>query len=151
MTDKEFKRLKRSQLIEIIYELQLEQEKINREKEELQKKIDGWQCKIAEAGSIAEATVALSDIFDVAQRTADKYLAEIHFMNTSSEQKYNETISEAQQKAAQIIEEAEKKSSEKLQHTEEEIQKKWDYFQQNVTKLLNAHSELEVFLNQIQK
>ena len=39
MTDKEFKRLGRAQLIDIIYKLQLELDKVNEEKQELESKL----------------------------------------------------------------------------------------------------------------
>ena len=39
MTDKEFKRLSRARLIDIIYKLQLELDKVNEEKQELKIKL----------------------------------------------------------------------------------------------------------------
>ena len=44
MTDKEFKRLSRSQLIEIIYQLQIKQEELTNENEKLQKNLQVIHC-----------------------------------------------------------------------------------------------------------
>ena len=41
MTDKEFKRLSRAQLIDIIYQFQLEQEELAAENEKLKKALEG--------------------------------------------------------------------------------------------------------------
>lgn len=161
MTDKEFRRLKRSQLIEIIYELQLEQQKLIEEKEEikqnltrekeeieqklieekeeLQRQIDNWQSKI-EKGSIAEATVAVSNIFEEAQKTADQYLKEIYSVNAANKKKCDE-----------MLEEAERKSEEIRRQTERYIQSQWEEFQGKVTEVLKTHTQLEVFLNAHQK
>lgn len=147
MTDKEFKRLKRPQLIEIIYQLQLEQQKLTEEKEVLQQKLDNWQSKIEDAGSIAEATVAVSDIFEVAQRTADKYLAEIYEKNAFMEEKCNKMLKDAQEESEKLIAEARQESFEIRQQAERETQAQWNEFDRKVTEMLKAHSELEGFLN----
>lgn len=147
MTDKEFKRLKRSQLIEIIYELQLEQQKLTEEKEELQRKLDAQQIRIENAGSIAEATAALSDIFAVAQQTADKYLAEVQNANMLREQQSKELLASAQTEAEEMISKAEKQSDELKKKTQNDVEEQWSQFQKNVTDVLNSHDELKSFLN----
>ena len=60
MTDKEFKRLKRSELIEIIYEYQKREQALQSRVEALQAQLDEKNLKIQQAGSIAEATAALT-------------------------------------------------------------------------------------------
>lgn len=77
MTDKEFKRLKRSELIEIIYEYQKREQALQSRVEALQAQLDEKNLKIQQAGSIAEATAALTGIFEAAQKTADAYLEHI--------------------------------------------------------------------------
>ena len=54
MTDKEFKRLSRAQLIEIIYQLQLEIDKLNEEKQELENQLADKRLRLNKAGNIAE-------------------------------------------------------------------------------------------------
>lgn len=77
MTDKEFKRLKRSELIEIIYEYQKREQALQSRVEALQAQLDEKNLKIQQAGNIAEATAALTGIFEAAQKTADAYLEHI--------------------------------------------------------------------------
>lgn len=106
MTDKEFRRLKRPQLIEIIYQLQLEQQKLIDERNELQQRLDNWQSKIEEAGSIAEATVAVSNIFEVAQKTAEQYLNEIRIKREETDEECVRVLQEARTEADRLRKEA---------------------------------------------
>ena len=57
MTDKEFKRLIRSQLIEIIYQLQIKQEELTADNEKLSKALEDRRLLVSEAGNIAEAAL----------------------------------------------------------------------------------------------
>ena len=73
MTDKEFKRLRRSELIEIIYEYQKREEALNEEIAALKGKLDDRELKIKDSGSIAEAVAKLNGLFETAQKTAEYY------------------------------------------------------------------------------
>lgn len=84
---KNLKRMKRKDLLEIlliqnkkIYELQ---ETLSNTRELLEKK----EMIISEAGSIAEASLKLNNIFDVAQKAADDYLRNVKEMDKSNNQK----------------------------------------------------------------
>lgn len=77
MTDKEFKRLKRADLIEIIYRLQEDEEIYRRRIAELETQLAEKRTKLQKAGSIAEAAISLSNVFEAAQDAADRYLKEI--------------------------------------------------------------------------
>ena len=57
MTDKEFMRLSRSQLIEIIYQLQIKQEELTADNEKLSKALADRRLLVSEAGNIAEAAL----------------------------------------------------------------------------------------------
>lgn len=102
MTDKEFKRLKRADLIEIIYRLQENEEKYRETIAKMGRKLEEKQTKIENAGSIAEAAMALSNVFDAAQEAADRYLADIVRMHREAEQE----LETARKEAARITETA---------------------------------------------
>lgn len=111
MTDKEFRRLRRSDLIDIIYEYQKNEEKMAAEIKELREKLEAQELKISNAGSIAEAVAGLNDIFAVAQRTADQYLEKVQEANRDAEKERDEIIAEAHREAARIRRKAEVSSS----------------------------------------
>ncbi len=77
ITEKELKRMSRGELIEIIAaqkkrELQLEQQL-----KEAEQQLAERNLKISNAGSIAEAALILSGIFEAAQAAADTYLESV--------------------------------------------------------------------------
>lgn len=107
MTDKEFRRLNRAELIEIIYQLKRNEEAMKNENAELKRQLADRRVKIANAGSIAEATVSLSNIFAVAQQAADNYLRDVHEMTAGAEQHAQKIIADAQWRAQTMISQAE--------------------------------------------
>ena len=112
MTDKEFKHLKRSDLIYIIYEYQKKQEELLEENRELREKLSDKELRIEKAGSLAEAAAKLNGLFEAAQQTADDYMSQLEFAASAEAKKKAEAIiKEAEEKAQKIIEEAQKCSS----------------------------------------
>lgn len=78
MTDKELKKLSRADLLEILIEQGKEIERlkeiIKNDEQELQSK----KIMLNEAGSIAEASLKVNQIFENAQKAADQYLTNIN-------------------------------------------------------------------------
>lgn len=77
MTDKELHRLKRSELLEILVEMSEENDRLKEENESLKNQLYDKNIKIENSGSIAEAALKLSGIFEAAQKAADCYLENI--------------------------------------------------------------------------
>ena len=67
MTDREFKQLNRAQLIDVIYQLQLQVDELNGQKQKLEAAIADKRLRISAVGSIAEAALEINDCF----RSAD--------------------------------------------------------------------------------
>ena len=74
MDDKEFRKLRREDLIEIIYQYQRRDQKLTQENEMLRRQLEDRRIRLQKAGSIAEAAMALSGVFEAAQKAADLYL-----------------------------------------------------------------------------
>lgn len=77
LTDKEFKRLSRAELIEVIYQMQRDEEALRAENDRLKAELADRRSHLEKSGSIAEAALALNGVFEAAQAAADAYLAEI--------------------------------------------------------------------------
>ena len=103
MTDKEFKRLSRAQLIEIIYQLQLQIDKLNEEKQELESELNDKRLRLQSAGNIAEAALEINNCFRSAQNAAEQYLNEIKAIREETEAERQRILSEAQAEASAII------------------------------------------------
>ena len=106
MTDKEFKRLSRSQLIDIIYQFQLTQNELNEEIERLKKALDDRRLRVTEAGNIAEAALEITNVMQAAQEAAELYLEEIRTMREETKSDCQRILENAQREAESIIKQA---------------------------------------------
>ena len=108
MTDKEFKRLNRSQLIDIIYQLQLKQNELESENRKLEAEVADKRTRLREAGNIAEASLAIHNVMQAAQDAAAQYLEEIRIMHAETEEKCQRLLENAQKEADAIVTQAKK-------------------------------------------
>ena len=77
MTNKELKKLTRAELLEMLLIQSREKQKLEEELAEARKELSEKEIRIAESGSVAEAALKLSGVFEAAQRAADQYLENI--------------------------------------------------------------------------
>jgi len=74
MMDKRLRKIRKKELLEILLEQAKKIEELEKELERTQKKWNSKRIIIEEAGSLAEASLMLNNIFETAQQTADQYL-----------------------------------------------------------------------------
>ena len=103
MTDKEFKRLSRSQLIDIIYQYQLQVDKLTEQNQELKRRLEDKRLRLRNAGNIADAALEINDCFRSAQSAAEQYLNEIREIREETKAERQRILAQAQAKAAKII------------------------------------------------
>ena len=103
MTDKEFKRLGRAQLIDIIYQLQLQLDKVNEEKRELEGELADKRLRLSSAGNIAEAALEINGCFLSAQNAAEQYLNEIKAIREEAEAERHRILAKASAEAEAIV------------------------------------------------
>ena len=99
MTDKELRRLTRQDLVELLYELQKENLRLQQELAEAKEALQSRELHLRKAGSIAEAALALNEVFERAQAAADDYLRNLYAAGEQMEQQRRELLAEAQRKA----------------------------------------------------
>ncbi len=110
MADKELRRMNRTELIEIIYALQQDENNLRAENEELSEKLNDKNIRIEQAGSIAEAALSLNHIFEDAQRAAEQY--SLSLQNAYGQA--DEIVAAARAEADQIITQAQAQAREIL-------------------------------------
>lgn len=106
MTDREFKRLSRAQLIDIIYQLQLKQEELTADNQRLAKALADKRIRVNKAGNIAEAALEIHNVMQAAQDAAAQYLEEIRLMRIEAEKECQRLLENAQQQADAIVSQA---------------------------------------------
>ena len=77
MTDKELRRLSRTDLLEMLLEQSKEVERLQQELAEARQQLEERRIMTEEAGSIAEAALRINRVFEAAQAAADQYLENI--------------------------------------------------------------------------
>lgn len=81
MTDKELRHLSRQELLDIIYQLKKNEQKLQARLDRAEQQLQDRAIRISESGSIAEAALALNGIFEAAQQAADDYLRSVKAAN----------------------------------------------------------------------
>lgn len=77
MTDKEVRKLKRAELLEILVAQKKEIIRLEKQLKEAEEKLQSRDIIIQQAGSIAEASLRLNHIFEDAQNAANQYLENV--------------------------------------------------------------------------
>ena len=113
MTEKELKKLNRYQLLELII-LQTEQmDSLRHELQMAEKALEEKHMRLSNAGSIAEASLQISGIFEAAQAAADIYLEQTENFSQMEEDarvKARIITAEAQTQAEQLLADARQQS-----------------------------------------
>lgn len=150
MTDKEFKRLSRRELIDIIYELQKQNEEKGAQIKRIQSELDDKTIKISNAGSIAEAAISLNKVFETAQSAAEQYLESVQKAAEESKAKQEEIklqgeklLEEAKKQAEETVSSAKEQAQNILDEAEEQSKQKWTEFESRANDLIKAHKELQ--------
>ena len=74
MTDKDLKRLRRDELLEMLIAQSKRTEQLERELDEARAALQSRDIFLEETGSIAEAALRINGVFEAAQAAAQQYL-----------------------------------------------------------------------------
>lgn len=101
MTEKELRKLNRYQLLELLVMQGEQLEQMQKKLDELESRRIGRDIRIGTLGSVAEASMELSGVFEAAQQAADLYLE-------NARKRGDRIVHEAQQQAKEILRQADK-------------------------------------------
>ena len=106
---KELKRMSRRELVDVIYQLKKNEQDLQEEVNNLKNELQNQRIRISLAGSIADASMSVTNVFSVAQMTADVYLQEIACMKEDTEKECVQKIEDAEIKVQEILTDGKKK------------------------------------------
>ena len=107
MTDKELRRLSRSDLLELLISQTEENQALKTRVAQLEDQLNDRRIAVAEAGSIAEASLKLNGVFAAAEEAARQYLENIQRIQQEQEASSQSLREKAGQEAEAIRQEAE--------------------------------------------
>ena len=92
MTDKELRKLRRDDLLQILINQQRQIDELNAELQRREEALANRDLAVQESGTLAEAAMKLNDVFGAAQKAADEYLAQMR-------KRADDLVADAQKKA----------------------------------------------------
>lgn len=155
--EKEFKKLNKEELIGLVHRYQLREQEFEAEIARLKVQLESRRLEIENAGSIAEAALAVNHVFADAQKAADQYLAEIQALRLRTEAETASLRERAQEEAGKILLDANTQAQRLRQETEASCQAikeqaardanaQWAAFQQKAETAIAARAELRELL-----
>ncbi len=131
--------LSKNEMMMVMHDQEQEIEKLKAQVKELQAKLDGYEIKVSESGSLAEAAAKVSGLFEAAQLTADNYLANMKRRDEEAEA----VFADVQKQADQIIAEAEQVANKRLAAADAEIEEKWAVIESRLLVMYESHKGLQ--------
>ena len=131
--------LSKNEMMMVMHDQEQEIEKLKSQVEELQAKLDGYEIKVSESGSLAEAAAKVSGLFEAAQLTVDTYLENMKKRDEESEA----VFADVQKQADQIIAEAEEVAGKRLAAADAEIEEKWAVIESRLLVMYESHKGLQ--------
>lgn len=149
MTDQEMRKLSRQDLLELLLALRQERDALQEELEQTKAALQDRMLKINEAGSIADATLRLSGVFEAAQFAAEQYLVNIRALSerqrdicAQEEAKARAMIEQQLKTAAQTAQKMEETSRQKCQAMEAEAKQRAEaYWQDAIARLQDFYKQ----------
>lgn len=140
MTEKEIKKMKPAELLSMLAAMEKETEALRRENgaltlenRRLAQQLVSREVKVSRAGSLAEAALQLSDVFNAAQEAAEIYL-----QNISKEEAFAQMIhDQAEKEAKALLEETQRKCEDQLAQTQSQCEQ----LQETARKAADAYWE----------
>ena len=120
MPDRELRRMRRSELVEIILALKQSEDNLRAENAALSAQLQERQIHIENAGSIAQAALELNRVFEAAQAAADEYVASVRAVNQNTDASARALRAQAEAEAQQILAQAQSDAAALRERTRQE-------------------------------
>ena len=122
----------------MLIEEESENDRLRAEIEGLRAKLEDRTVRLENAGTLADASLALNGLFEDADTAAQQYVENLKHMNDSAKEECDKIILEAKEKAAKIIAAGENERLEKIREANLYVNK----VIRKVTDFLAEHPDL---------
>lgn len=143
MTDKELRKLTRAELLEMLIEQTRKVQQLQKELNAANARLNSRDLAISEAGSIAEASLRLSGIFETAQQAADQYLYNLQQVQTRCDM----LEAEAKARSERLLAETQAQCDDMVSRAEAEARHWWEEATRRIDEIYKAQAGLREFLN----
>lgn len=110
MTDRQLRKANRADLLKLLLEEKKTNEALRAEIQQLQQTLENRQIRMDQAGSLAEAALKLSGIFDAAETACQHYTENIRALSGRQEEICRKMERETREKCDRMLEQAKQMS-----------------------------------------
>lgn len=103
MTEKELRKLNRSELLQLLLIQTRENERLQKELDAAHRQIADRRLHVEKAGNLAQAVLEVNHVLEAAQKAAEQYLLNISAMEQETEQRCERMLMDAQDEAELIL------------------------------------------------
>lgn len=118
MTEKELRRLSRADLLQMLIEQSIELQRTQEKAQMLERELSSRSIIIDNAGSIAEASLQLNNVFEAAQASCTQYVENIRQLNARQEITCRQREAESMQQAEAYLRETRRQCADMETETE---------------------------------
>jgi hypothetical protein len=147
MTERELRKLSRSDLLELLLAQRKENEQLRCVLDETQAQLADRMLKIDNAGSLAEASLQLSGIFTAAQNSCQCYIDNIKFLNERQTMLCQQMEQETREKCDRMVAEAEQKAQQYWENCSDKIKNLIDSYD-GLQQVMDMYSSLRRKINE---
>lgn len=126
MQGMELRKLKRTQLVEMVQNLQTEQEATRQALALAEEKLQDREVAIANAGSMAEATCRINGVMEAADAAAEQYIENARRQSEEARAKGEQMLKETEERCADLEEETRIRCEDMIVRAKDEAQAYWD-------------------------
>jgi hypothetical protein len=142
MTERELRRLSRTDLLELLVAQRRENEQLRCILDQTQAQLADRTIQIDKAGSIAEASLQLSGIFNAAQDSCQYYMDNIRLLSERQSQVCQQMEQETKEKCDRMVAEAELKAQQCWENCSVKIKQLVDSFE-GLQQVMDLYSSLQ--------
>lgn len=154
MTEKELRRLNRTELLEMLLEQSREIDNLKEQLSRMEEIISRRRILLEKAGSIAEASLQLNGVFEAAQKAADQYVENIQSlslrqesicakMEEESRRKSEQLLADTREKCRAMEEETKKRCLHMTQEAEENASHTWEETRRRMDQFVEQRDDLK--------
>lgn len=158
MVEKELKRLKKLDLLELLIAQSRENEQLKAQLEEAKAQLSRRQLELEQAGSIAEAALQVNGIFQAAQDAADQYLENIRHRSEQqdeicarreqeSQEQADRLLAETKAKCKAMKHEVKERCQQLIEDAAQKVKECWADLSDQTAHMLDARKELQALLD----
>lgn len=158
LTDRELRKLDKSDLLQLLIEISDENEALRRENAALKSNAPSGKSQpvlqdfhAQEIGSLADAALRVHGVFEAAQAAADDYLAAVRSANYAGNEDYQCMIRDAKLQAARIVEDAERVKAQKIAEADAycvEMKKRFESINRNLREINMDYERMSRWKNE---